>query len=145
MIEGGYILKARCIDNSWIAHAAPVVRETWSYLLRKANHKDQKYDGFVVKRGQLFTSYKDIREALHWKVGYRKKMYSEDQMKHGMKLLRTHLMIALTNTPRGVIVTILNYDKYQCPKNYESTNESANECAIDPPSIHRSSLPINKT
>ena len=67
-ITGGYYIKARCTQSSWIAHAPPVVRETWDYLLRKANHKDKRYNGFIVKRGQLFCSYKDIMEALHWKI-----------------------------------------------------------------------------
>ena len=143
-ISGGYILQPRCIEDSWIAHAAPVVRETWFFLLRNANHTDKKYNGFIVKRGQLFLSYREIRDALSWKKGYRTMRYSEDQMKHGMKLLRTHLMITLTSAPRGNLITICNYDKYQTPKNYECTNEYPNEYTNDTPIVHRTSPPINK-
>jgi hypothetical protein len=38
-IPGGYYIKARALRNSWIAHAAPVVRETWDYLIENANHE----------------------------------------------------------------------------------------------------------
>jgi len=144
MIPSGYYIKARQIHLSWVAHAAPVVREVWDYLLREANHKETKYDGFFIKRGQLFRSFAEIREGLHWKVGYRKVTYSENQMKHCMKLLRIQGMIKLTSQPRGNLIEVLNYRLYQDPKNYESTTESTYESTNDQPVINQSSLPINK-
>ena len=126
-IKGGYYIKARCIQNSFISVAPPHVREIWDWLLKEANHKDKKYSIHFVKRGQLFRTYKDIREGLHWMVGYRKMMYSENQTKRAMKTLREQLMIITTKALGGVLITIINYDKYQDPKNYESTNESTNE------------------
>ena len=143
MIEGGYILQPRCIDKSWIAHSAPVVRETWFFLLRKANHKDIKYDGFIVKRGQLFITYRGIRDALAWKIGYRTKRYSESAMKHTMKLLRRHLMVELTSEPRGNLITICNYDEYQSPENYERTGEQTDEQTNDRPTANQSCPSIN--
>ena len=143
MIEGGYILQPRCIDKSWIAHSAPVVRETWFFLLRKANHKDIKYDGFIVKRGQLFITYRGIRDALAWKIGYRTKRYSESAMKHTMKLLRRHLMVELTSEPRGNLITICNYDEYQSPENYERTGEQTDEQTNDRPTVNQSCPSIN--
>ena len=131
-IKGGYYIKARCIKNSSICKAPPYVREIWDYLLREANHSDQKYNGFIVKRGQLFKSYKDIREDLCWYVGYRKEKYNENQTKKGMRYLVKELMIATTKEPRGVLITVCNYDYFQDPKNYErayknSSNERTNE------------------
>lgn len=143
-IHGGYYIKARKIKDSWIAQASPCVRETWDYLLREANHKDQKYSGFEVKRGQLFRSFREIRDDLKWSVGYRFNRYSENEMKHCMKLLRTHQMITLTSTPRGNLITVLQYSLYQDHKNYESTNESTNEPTNRKPSINRQQLSINK-
>lgn len=140
----GYYIKARQISESWVAHASPIVREVWDYLIREANHKDTKYNGFVVLRGQLFRSYHDIRDALHWNVGYRKQMYSENQMKHCMKLLRREGMIDLVNQPRGNLITVLQYCKYQDQKIYESTSESTDESTNDQPIINQSPLPINK-
>ena len=116
LIKGGYYIKARSIQDGWVAHASPIIRETWDYLLREANHSDKKYDGFLVKRGQLFRSYKDIIEALKWQVGYRFDRYHESSMKRAMKALRREGMIELTSEPRGNLITVLNYDKYQNPQ-----------------------------
>lgn len=143
-INGGYVLKPRSIRDSWIAHAAPVVREVWDWLIMNANYKEEKYNGFTVGRGQIFCRYQDIREALSWNVGYRKMMYSEDQTKHCMKLLTNNGMIAPTKTPRGMLITICNYSTYQDSSNYEYTNERAINTPTSAPSIPETSLSITK-
>ena len=120
MIAGGYYLKARKTQESWIAHAPPHVREIWDWLLLNANYEDHK----EIKRGQCFTSYNEIREGLHWMVGYRKERYSKWDCEKAMKVLTKATMVATTKTTRGLIITILNYDIYQNPKNYESHNDS---------------------
>jgi len=143
-IKGGYYLKARCIRESAIAHSAPCVRELWDYLLREANHRDVKYNGFTIKRGQLFRSYRQIRDDLSWHVGYRKERYSENQMKKGMKHLAKELMITTTKKPRGVLITISNYDYFQNPENYEGTNEGTTEGTTKEPRGNQRGTPINK-
>lgn len=123
-IPGGFYLKARQIKDSWIAHAPPHVREIWDFLLRNANHKDVKVDGTIIKRGQILTSYKEIRNELSWKVGWRVEKYSKNDCETSMNRLRNHTMIHTTKTTRGMLITILNYDKYQNPKNYELYKEA---------------------
>lgn len=143
-IKGGYYIKARCLRDSWIAHSAPVVRETWDYLLREANHKERKYNGHVIKRGQLFRTYKEIRDGLYWMVGASRRTYTANQMKHTMKLLANNLMIKPVNHPRGVLITICNYEYYQNPKNYESTTASPANTPAHNPRIIPPSPSINK-
>ena len=143
-INGGYYIKARKIRDSWVSRASPCVRETWDYLLREANHKDQRYAGFEVKRGQLFRSFKEIRDDLKWAVGYRFERYSENDMKHCMKLLRREGMIQLTSYPRGNLISIVQYSKYQDPSLYESTSVSTDESTSDQPVINQQSPAINK-
>jgi len=143
-ISGGYYIKARCIKNSAIAKAPPYVREIWDYLLREANHTDKKYSGFIIKRGQLFRSYRDIRNDLSWKVGYRVERYNENQMKMGMRYLMKQLMITLTKQPRGNIITICNYDFFQNPKNYEATSDTTNDTTDGQPMGNQGVLSINK-
>lgn len=126
-IQGGYYIKARKVQESKIMGAPPYVREIWDWLLMNANHKDLKYKGFVVKRGQLFRTYKDIREGLAWHVGYRKMMYNENHTKRAMRFLREVPMVATTKELGGVLITILNYDYYQNPKNYERTSKRTTE------------------
>ncbi|KKL03821.1 hypothetical protein LCGC14_2622300 [marine sediment metagenome] len=127
MIPHGYYLKARCIQNSAVANTPPYIREIWDYLCGNANRIDIKQNGDIIKRGQLLVSYKDIIEHLCWYVGYRKMKYSENHMKKGMRYLTKELMITKEKKPRGVLITVCNYDYYQDPKNYERTNKKTNE------------------
>jgi len=119
-IKGGFYLKAKCVQESWIAKAPPHVREIWDLFLRKAFYADGK----KIKIGQLLVTYKDIIEELSWFVGYRKVTYKKHHCEIAMKALVKAAMITTTKTTRGVIVTVLNYSKYQNIKNYECYSES---------------------
>lgn len=132
VIQGGYYIKARSIQESEIAHCPPQAREIWDWLIMNANYKDRKVNGRLIKRGQCFTSYKAILEGLHWMVGYRKMRYSKSQCETAMKLLTKRLMITTTKTTRGMIVTVVNYDLYQDSKNYEADTEPYNETTMKP-------------
>jgi len=117
-IPGGYYIKARKIQESKIAHAPPYVREIWDWLIKEANHSDNE----IAKRGECIRSYKDIQEGLHWMVGWRKEKYSKSQCENAMKWLTRNTMITTKRTTRGLRINIVNYDRYQDPKNYESHN-----------------------
>ena len=123
IIDGGYYIKARCYKNSEIAHASPCVREMWDWLISEANHEPRKCNGLIIQRGQCLRTFRDIQEGLHWMVGWRKMTYSKHNCEDTMILLRRWSMVATEKTTRGMLITILNYDKYQNPKNYESNKE----------------------
>lgn len=142
MIEGGYYIKARSIQNSLISVQPPHVREIWDYLLREANHSSVKYAGFHVNRGQLFRTYNEIREGTHWMVGWRKMTYNENQTKKAMKFLREAQMITTKKELGGVLITICNYDYYQNPKNYERTTIDTTERTIEEP-LKNQTIPDN--
>jgi hypothetical protein len=133
MIKGGYILQPRIIQESDISVASPCIREIWAYLLREANSKENKYNGHVIKRGQLFRSYEDIREGTKWFVGWRKETYNENATKSAMKFLRDTKRITTVKQLGGVMITICKYDYYQNPKNYEATTEETIEETIEQP------------
>jgi hypothetical protein len=133
MIKGGYILQPRIIQESDISVAPPSIREIWNYLLREANHKEIKYNGNTIKRGQLFRSYEDIREGTKWYIGWRKMMYNENSTKKAMKFLRDTQRITTKKELGGVLITICNYAYYQDKKNYEGTMEGTDERTIDEP------------
>lgn len=143
-IIGGYILQPRIIDESDIMSCPPCTRETWFYLLREANHNDVKYRGNIVKRGQLFRNYQEIRDALSWKIGYRTERYSEDQMKKAMKHLRDTQRITTAKALGGVLITICNYDYYQDVKNYEGTSENTSRSTNNAPITHQCTPHNNK-
>jgi len=137
MIPGGYILKSRKIKDSPVHRMPPYVREIWDYCLREANHHNANYGPHIVERGQLFRTYKDIREDLCWYVGYRKMMYNENHTKKAMKALREAGMITTSKELGGVLITVLKYDYYQDKKNYERTKEGTTESTtIEPLKNH---------
>jgi hypothetical protein len=117
-IKGGFYLKARSIQESVMAHETPCCREVWDYLLREANYKPQKYSGFIIERGELFRTIKNIRDSLSWYIGYRRKTYSVKQVKDALERLRRYDMIVLKKEPRGLLIKIKNYDYYQDINSY---------------------------
>jgi len=127
-IRGGYILKARCFKNSAIAHAPPHVRDIWDHLLREAFWQDGRH----LKRGELATSYREIREALHWKIGWRKESYTKSQCENAMKYLKKAGMVAARRTTGGFIVSICNYCRFQDPESYESHSERYRNATGEP-------------
>jgi len=127
-IRGGYILKARCIEKSAIAHAPPHVRDIWDYLLRKAFWQDGQH----LKCGELSTSYREIQEALHWKIGWRKEQFSKSQCENAMKYLKKAEMITARRTTGGFIISVCNYCRFQDPKNYESHGERYRKATGEP-------------
>lgn len=130
-IKGGYYIKARCIQDSEISIMPPYVREIWDWLLKEANHSDNKSNGSIIKRGQLVRTFKDIQEGLKWWVGWRKMTYKKWHCENAMKLLMKADMITTMKTTRGMLITICNYSFYQDPKNYES-NKRTTARATDP-------------
>jgi hypothetical protein len=117
-VQGEYYIKARCIGDSYIAHASPCAREIWDYLLRKAAWCDQRYKGIALKRGQLLRSYQEIIDDLCWYSGCIKKTYTGDATDAAMRTLTDAGMVTRMRTVAGVLITICNYDKYQDPKTY---------------------------
>jgi len=124
MIKGGYYIKARCIQESGIALAPPHVREIWDWILKECNHTEKRIGGTVIKRGECMRSYNDIIDGLKWRIGYREERYTKSQCEIAMKVLKKATMITTTKTTRGMIIKVLNYDKFQDPRNYESHNET---------------------
>ncbi len=133
-IPNGYILLSRKLLDSEIMAKPPLYLKVWIYLLANAQHKDYK----GLKRGQLFTSIPKIQEAMSYMVGYRKETPSYKQVRGVLDWLRfpregttkderRGAMIDITKGTHGMIITIVNYDLYQDPKNYEGHSEGHNE------------------
>lgn len=126
-IPGGYILKARIIWDKDIARKPPYFREMWDWCLMKASHASYTYSGKRIERGEFLATYEDMKEDLHWLVGYRKEGYKKWQYEKFTRAATTAGMIASTRTTRGLFIKVLNYDLYQDPKNYESGDDSSHE------------------
>ncbi len=140
----GAFLLSRSLFDSDIWMKPPEYVKIWLYLIGKANHKGRSYRGYFCDRGEYFCDYQELRDQLKYKIGYRNKQYHENHMKNIMKFLRDTQRIATAKRPRGLLVTILNYDAYQSLKSYEKTTEIHSEETDCNPPVNQMPPSINK-
>lgn len=83
--------------------------QAWIDLLLSANHRDKEllFNGRIItiKRGQLLTSMMKLAEKWGW---------NRKTVKSYLTMLETEHMIACDTDNRKTLVTIENYDIYQC-------------------------------
>lgn len=120
-VPGGYILLARALLKSGIMECPPLYVKLWIWLLLNASYKDHGN----LKRGQLFTTLETMQSAMAFKVGYRLQKPSIKEIRGATKFLTKVRMMVITRVTHGMVITILNYDIYQSPENYEGHDEGA--------------------
>ena len=119
----GYFFIARKMFLSWLMEKPSLFFKLWLWMLNEANFKDRG----SLKRGQFITSVNGMREAMSHMVGYRKVTPTVGQIRSAYEAFTRRKMISITKTTRGMVVTILNYDHYQSPTNYELHSEARGE------------------
>jgi hypothetical protein len=97
-------------------------------MLLKAQFKESK----GLTRGQFLVTISGMREAMTYRIGYRAVKPSIDQIRSAYEAFAKAGMITTMKTTRGMIVTILNYNKYQSPENYENHIETHDESSANP-------------
>lgn len=133
-IPGGYILISRKLIESEIYNKPPLYMKVWIYLLSEAKFKRTDR----LERGQLYTTLSEIQEACSWYVGYRKETPSKSKIYRVIDWLRktgervheqdmTDKMIETTKVTQGMVITVVNYDYYQAPENYERNTDRNDE------------------
>lgn len=83
----------------------------WFFLVNRANHKDNKQ----FKRGQSFTTYNEIA---HYTGA------TKNQIDQFMRWSKKEAMLTTQKSTRGMIVSLLTYDKYQTLDNYKNGKET---------------------
>lgn len=127
-ITGGYFIIARKMFDGELMSKPPLHMKLWAWMLNSAFWKD----GEKLNRGQFHTSIEEMREAMSYKVGYRKETPTKDEIRSAYEAFTKATMITTTKTTRGMIITICNYSLYQNFKNYEPHNEPHNEDTTNP-------------
>jgi len=141
----GAFLMSRSFFNSDIWWTCPPEDvKIFLYLVGKAAYKERRYKGYTLERGQYFCDNKELLDQLKYSIGFRKKSYNESFMKNLMKRLRKLLMVATTKKPRGMVVTICNYNSYQTLNNYERTTEETTEETTKKPTENQKCPSITK-
>ena len=121
----GYILLHRKIwDNEiWKKEEPFDVRSAWIDLLLMVNHEDRSIiinmKRVVVNRGQKWTSVRVLADRWRW---------SKDRVMRYIKLLENCDMIRLEKTKSGTLLTVINYDNFQLPRDTDKdTNKDTCE------------------
>jgi hypothetical protein len=127
-IPGGYILVARKLLSNSIMKGPPMYIKLFIWMLLRAFFKGGK----GLDRGQFLTSISELRNAMAYRIGYRTVKPSVDQIRSAYEAFTKASMITTKKTSNGMIVTILNYDKYQNPENYEAHYEHHTENLTEP-------------
>ena len=115
-MDNGFITLHRKITE-WEWYTDGNTMRLFVHLLLKANHKEKKWRGQTIERGQLITGRKVLAEEL--KMG-------EQQVRTSLGHLKSTNEITIKSTNKFSLVTLVNYDFYQTKKD-ELTNKLTNK------------------
>jgi len=105
----GWVKLHRSITEHWIWTSEKHNKQSaWIDLIMMVNHEDRKITVgnkiVIIHRGQVWTSYKKLRERWKW---------SKDRIKNFIDMLVADKMITVDPTRSGTLITVLNYLIYQ--------------------------------
>ena len=110
-MSGWIKIHRQIIDWEWFTDTTTF--RVFLQLLLKANHKEKKYRGMVLKVGTIITS-RDIL-ALETRL-------SVQQVRTALDKLKSTNEITIKTSSQGTIIEVVNYSKYQLATN-EVTNK----------------------
>ena len=90
---GFFKLYRSMINWEWFKDSSTL--HVFIYCLLKANHKDQRYKGDVVKRGSFFTSRKIIAEETG---------LTEQSVRTALKHLKLTNELTISTSPKGTVI-----------------------------------------
>lgn len=114
-MDRGWVKNYRKIKE-WEWYTKPNIAHLFQHLIREANHKDKRWQGMIIQRGQIAIG----RESLSLETGL-----SVQQIRTCLKHLKKTGELTITSTNKFSIITICNYDKYQNPN--EKINQHSNQ------------------
>lgn len=109
------LLNRKILQWEWYDDAN--VFRLFVHLIIKANHKDKKWRGHLVKRGQLITSIGNLSKEIG--ISYKAARVALDKLKSTGE-------IEVKGANKFSLVTIVEYDTYQGYEIYEG-NQGANK------------------
>lgn len=130
-IPGGYFIIARKMFDGELMDKPPLFMKLWAWMLNSAFWKD----GEKLNRGQLLTSVPEMQAAMSYKIGYRTKTPTTDEVRSAYEAFMKAGMITATKAGCGVRISICKYSYYQDFKNYEARDEARDENPVKPEGI----------
>ena len=106
--QNGYAKIWRCMIDHPVWQQGPQAVTLWIWLILNAQWKD----GDRLKQGQWHTTWAQMREALKTPKGRGHHTPSENVVKRILSGWKADGMVTLLADPRGITVTICNYDRW---------------------------------
>ena len=133
-IKGGAFQVARKLFESDLWNEKPLSwKIIWIYILGNVNHKKKG----KFQRGEGYFNFsKDARQ-----IG---KEITSDMIKSFCQYARATSMIDTTRTTRGMIIKVMNYDRYQRLHNYKYDERNTTPTTSQPRENHERNTMINK-
>lgn len=120
-MEGWISLYRKFVEWEWYQDVN--VKIVFIHLLLLANHRDNKWQGKIIKRGQLITSSEHLAEDLG---------LSRQQVRTALNKLKSTNEITIKSTNKYMLVTIEKYEKYQ-DNNLKITSEITDKITNEQP------------
>ena len=124
MTENGFIKLHRSILK-WEWYQDSNTKVVFLHLLLNAQWEDSRFQGYVVPKGSLVTSYDSIASHLN---------ISQKNARTAIEHLKKSGEVAVKRHSHFSIVTIVNWEKYQCFESVDG-NQNGNQSAINRQSI----------
>ena len=126
MSMNGFIkLHRKILEWGW--YDDPNTKIVFLHLLLTANYSDSCYKGIDLKPGQTVTGRKSLSEALG---------ISEQEVRTALNHLKSTNEITIKSTNKFSVVTIVNWESYQCVAE-ESTNEVTDNLTNNQPTTNQ--------
>jgi len=121
--------------REWEWYKTPGMFHLFHHLIYGANHKDNKWQGMEIKRGQIVTG----RDKLSQQTGL-----SPRQIRTCLHRLQESQELTIKTTNRFSIITICNYDKYQVAESDSDQQSDQQATSKRPASDHKQELKNDK-
>lgn len=126
-MEKGWIKVHRSITECFIWTDKPFDKaRAWIDLLLLVCHKDKKIliDGkpFTVSRGSYLLSRGKLAERWGWSL---------KKLDNYLRVLESEDMVTTFSTKKGIVITIVNYDKFQVQGTTEDTVEDTTQDTVE--------------
>lgn len=115
-MNGAIFLDRKILDWEWYTNINTKV--VFIHLLLKANWKDARWQGKIIKRGQLVTSIPSLCTALE---------LTPREVRTALEHLCTTGEIDRQTTSKYSVITVLNYDLYQSSDRQTTVKRQSND------------------
>lgn len=113
--DPGFIKISRNILE-WEWYSDPCTKSVFIHCILKANWKEKTYKGAKIKRGQFVTSLAALAEETGLSI---------KNVRTALDHLKATNELAIETSPKGRIITVKNYAKYQDVANKPANNRQA--------------------